>query len=218
MEFQRNGHPEICFLPLLVDQHRIAVDVGAADGVYSWHLMRLSSKIVAFEPNPHSFASLRKAMPRLDVRQIALSNEKGTAVLRVPISRNLVLAGWGTIHVGQEFSQVLPEATQSFMVEKARLDDLDLANVGFMKIDVEGHELEVLQGATNLLERDRPNILIEAAGEGRGNDPGSVCMMLRGLGYIPLYLRDGATLAAIDAVPAWLSSVDIIAIPNVATR
>jgi hypothetical protein len=42
-----------------------------------------------------------------------------------------------------------------------RLDDYELQNVGFVKIDVEGHELAVLQGATSLLGAQRPTLMVE---------------------------------------------------------
>jgi len=214
MEFWRNGEPEVRLLPLLVDPRRTAVDVGASNGFYLWHLMRLAAKVVAFEPNPRSLAELQKAAPGWDIRQLALSREKGTTVLRIPVSRNFALTGWGSIHAGNEFSEISVDATQSFTVETARLDDLGLVDVGFIKIDVEGHENEVLQGALTLLARDRPNVLVEVSGETRGNDPGAVCATLRSLGYTTLYLRDGTSLAAIDAVPAGTSAVNIIAIPD----
>ena len=43
-----------------------------------------------------------------------------------------------------------------------RLDDLALGDVGFVKIDVEGHELAVLRGAAETLQRNRPPLLVEA--------------------------------------------------------
>lgn len=218
MEFWRNGEPEVRLLPLLVDPRRTAVDIGASNGYYSWHLMRLAAKVVACEPNPQSFAALRKAARGLDLRQLALSNEKGRAVLRVPVSRNFAAPGWGTIHAGNDFAEFSPDATQSFTVDVARLDDLELADVGFIKIDVEGHENEVLEGARTLLTRDRPNLLVEVGGEVRGNDPGELCATLRSLGYTTMYLRDGTSLAAIDAVPAGTSAVNIIAIPDASAR
>jgi hypothetical protein len=41
------------------------------------------------------------------------------------------------------------------------LDEFELTNVGFVKIDVEGHELAVLRGASKLIERERPNVFVE---------------------------------------------------------
>ena len=205
---------ETRLLPLLVDRERVAIDVGAADGFYSWHLKRLARDVIAFEPNPRSAASLRKMVPRLDVRELALSNTKGSTSLRVPISGRVAASGWGTIHVDNDFSEISPDALESFMVQTARLDDLELMNVGFIKIDVEGHEKEVLEGAYGLLARDRPALLVETSGRVRGNDPGAVCKILQGLGYATLHLRDKINLATIDEVPPQQSAINLIALPR----
>ena len=85
-EFLRNGEAEARLLPLLVDHDRTAVDIGAADGVYTWQLMRLAKSVVAFEPNPKSVYSLRRASPKVDIRQIALSNGNRRDTLRVPFA------------------------------------------------------------------------------------------------------------------------------------
>jgi hypothetical protein len=58
------------------------------------------------------------------------------------------------------------------------LDDLKLDNVGFVKIDVECHEAEVLDGAANIIKRDRPNFLIEVSGHDRSCDPNAVFQAL----------------------------------------
>ena len=91
-DFWRYGEPEIQLLPWLVDPGKLSVDVGAANGLYSWHLMRISKNVVAFEPNPDTITVLRKALPNLDVRQIALSCESGSSQLRVPIITTNILA------------------------------------------------------------------------------------------------------------------------------
>ena len=212
-EFLRNGEPEARLLPVLIDRDRTAVDIGASNGVYTWHLMRLAKSVVAFEPNPKSFCSLRRAWPHLDIRQIALSNENRRDTLRVPICQNVPLEGWGTLHPSNDFAELTPEATESFTVDVARLDDLGLRDVGFMKIDVEGHENEVIEGGCALLEREHPNLLIEVGGEVRGNDTSAIFRTLRSLGYVTLFLDQGAKLTGIDRVPANLASVNIIAIP-----
>src|SRR5205085_11796515 len=53
------------------------------------------------------------------------------------------------------------ENSISLSVEAKRLDDLGLCDIGFIKIDVEGFEQQVLAGATGTIARDRPNLLIE---------------------------------------------------------
>src|SRR5947208_1003151 len=51
--------------------------------------------------------------------------------------------------------------TDEFEVETRRIDDYDMPDVGFIKIDVESHELAVLEGAAATLARHTPNLLIE---------------------------------------------------------
>jgi FkbM family methyltransferase len=214
IHFWRNGEPEVRLLPLLVDPHRTAVDIGAANGVYSWHLMRLTNDVVAFEPNPQSFEALRKAAPNLKLHRTALSEKPGTAMLRVPLSRNVAATGWGTIHPGNDFREISPDGIQTFEVDVATLDAIGLQDVGFIKIDVEGHELEVIKGGTELIKNQRPKLLIEVGGAIRGNDSSAVFATLRDLGYVSLRLRNGLSIECIDLLPRGHASMNIIAIPT----
>jgi FkbM family methyltransferase len=51
--------------------------------------------------------------------------------------------------------------TEGVSVNVKRLDDVYQGHASFVKIDAEGHEYEILQGMTNLLQKHRPNLLIE---------------------------------------------------------
>jgi hypothetical protein len=72
-----------------------------------------------------------------------------------------------------------------------RLDDFPPFDIGFMKIDVEGHELAVLQGAETQLRRSKPNLLVEASNEHRPDAVASVRGFLEPLGYAGSFLNDG---------------------------
>ncbi|HUZ11388.1 MAG TPA: FkbM family methyltransferase [Caulobacteraceae bacterium] len=52
-------------------------------------------------------------------------------------------------------------ASREISVPVARLDDFQLPPIGFIKIDVEGHEEAVLQGARETIGRNRPALMIE---------------------------------------------------------
>jgi FkbM family methyltransferase len=209
-----NGERELRLLANFVDPSRVALDIGAAEGVYSWHLMRLVSKVIAFEPNPHLFKKLRKAAPFLEIYPMALSNRRGTATLRVPVCRNTVACGWGTIHPGNEFEEISPEEVRELDVRVVPLDELGIQNAGFLKIDVEGHELEVLKGAVTLIQNQRPSILVEVSGLTRGNNPQTLFALLRDLGYIALHLRDGVSIECLERVPYDMAAINIFAIPR----
>ena len=53
------------------------------------------------------------------------------------------------------------DTVETIRVPLRTLDSYNLSNIGFIKIDVEGHELDVLRGAEVTLRRDQPNLLIE---------------------------------------------------------
>jgi hypothetical protein len=71
----------------------------------------------------------------------------------------------------------------SVSVETRRLDAMDIGPVGFIKIDVEGHEQEVLEGASATLERDQPSLLIEVEERHRAGAVAGVVGLLTSLGY-----------------------------------
>ena len=72
-----------------------------------------------------------------------------------------------------------------------RLDDVIQHDVGFIKIDVEGHELAVLRGSNSLIGRSRPILLVEC--EERHNRGGTrnLFNFMSDLDYVGKFVRDG---------------------------
>jgi FkbM family methyltransferase len=154
---------ELSYAARLVRPGTLAVDVGANKGLYSYAFWRAGGTVEAFEPHPPSAAALRAdarfARDAIRVHETALSDAVGDATLTVPVSWNqkVSLTGWSTLGVPS-----CPHAkTEVFRVQRARLDDFDLRDVSVIKIDVEGHELEVVRGAEQTIRREQPALLIE---------------------------------------------------------
>ena len=72
--------PELGALARIVPADRMAVDVGAAEGVYTWRLSRLALSCVAFEPNSESANRIRRRVPSATVHAVALSDGEGEAL------------------------------------------------------------------------------------------------------------------------------------------
>lgn len=163
----RKGEKELHILPFIVRQGGISIDIGANKGVYSWLLSRISDRVQAFEPNPKIYALLKGAAPaNVEVHNVALSNESGEVDLILPIQRSGRYSNQGatlqTRKLGPEKDFGLVRVTQK------RLDDYRFTDVSFIKMDVEGYELEVIEGARETLARERPVLLIEIeAGQNR---------------------------------------------------
>jgi FkbM family methyltransferase len=154
-----SGEREIALLPFLCGRNLSAIDVGANVGVWSHEMRRFARKVYAFEPNPKIFERLRAGLRGNDVEisPLALSSEAGEAALMVPKGKR------GYSNQGATLSKEKIGLSQfgSMNVTTVRLDDLDIKDIGCIKIDVEGHELAVIHGATQTIAKYKPNLIVE---------------------------------------------------------
>lgn len=125
------------------------VDVGANVGYFS---LALSSKVpvVAFEPQPELYKLLVRNTGL--GHNVALSSVSGTAVM--PKIRYGDRGNYGGLGLGYR------SELGTITVETRTLDSYNL-DVGLLKIDVEGHELEVLKGGVETISRCSPIMYIE---------------------------------------------------------
>ena len=135
----------------------VVVDVGANDGPYAIALRGAGfrGRIVSFEPGSSAFARLaeRAAADDLwDTRRLAIGARRGSATLRVTgnsSSSSLLALRELQVQAAPESAVV---ATEN--VDVAALDELALLRAGeraFLKLDVQGYELEALRGADAML-------------------------------------------------------------------
>ncbi|MGB7293161.1 MAG: FkbM family methyltransferase [Thermodesulfobacteriota bacterium] len=148
----------------LIDEGDTAIDVGANIGcMTSIMLMRVGEcgKVFAFEPNPMVYREFTEniniwleeiSTQQISTMQIALSNQVGQGRLIVPKRFNqnrgisyVKFSNEGIIKHSEE------DALYEYNVQLERLDNIVNAHVGAMKIDVEHHELCVLEGSEKLL-------------------------------------------------------------------
>jgi FkbM family methyltransferase len=155
----RKGEREIRLVPFLADPRRAAIDVGANKGVYTYALLQAGVREVhAFEPNPKLFGVLERwARGKARLYPAALSDTTGEAVLMVPHSE----AGYSNQGASLSADKLDGQDFGGVSVRTLRLDEAGIADVGFIKIDVEGFEMQVLKGAAETLRRDRPTLLVE---------------------------------------------------------
>jgi FkbM family methyltransferase len=181
-----HGERELHLLSLLCEKQAVAVDVGASYGIYSYFLNKHSAGVVALEPLPECASFIRSALPAARVIEAAASDHVGTATLWVPI----VPSDTCSPMLGLETSPATA-GMRSLLVDLVTLDSSVLGRVGFIKIDVEGHELSVLNGALDIIDRDHPTILVEAEERHRPGAVGSVRELLEQRGYSGFFLFRG---------------------------
>ena len=177
-----SNEPEAALLPALCDTGRMSVDVGSNWGQYAEALRKLSAGVIACEPIPE-LASFLRRMYRKDihVRQVVLSNRDGEAEL-------IVAEDWGFTSLQTAGP---PGNRRAIPVHLETLDSFAVDPVGFIKIDVEGHEEEVIEGAWQVILRDLPTLLVEIEERHR---PGALERLrdkLSSAGYAIFFLHDG---------------------------
>ena len=201
-----SGEPEIALLKLLCDPGKVSLDIGANRGIYTYWLARYSASVIAFEPSAAYCSRLRSASPpNVDIRQCAVSDATGSGMLRVPLVDGRMEFGLSTLEGTNSLRGL--DARQ-IDVRKYALDDLGLSNVGMIKIDVEGHELSVLQGALGLLKRERPRLVIELEERYRPHAANSARELLEGLGYQGFFLMEDRLHGIAEFDPATMQDPD----------
>ena len=157
----RFGHqdPEVAFLRNFVKPGDTVMDVGAHKGAYTWHLARLvgaSGRVHAFEPQPHLASRLSRGVaPQVVVHPFALSASEHLDRLVTPIWGDTQMYGHATLE-----DLPVDTAVETVEIRATTLDSLDL-DPTFAKIDIEGHEVAMLQGSEDTMSRHRPVLLVE---------------------------------------------------------
>ena len=190
---------ELRLLRYLVDPAKTSVDAGANKGVYTYFLAKLSRHVFAYEPNPKIFGILRRSVRGANVtlRQTALSDVSGQDLLIVPRRKAGYSNQLATLRKDKFSGEVM-----EVPVETRRMDDEDVGDAGFIKIDVEGFERKVLAGAARTIERCRPRLLVEIQEAHTGEPLAETLAYVCGLGYEGLFLRDGRLCPLSQLYPA----------------
>jgi FkbM family methyltransferase len=157
-EIDYTGEAELLELRRFVNWGELALDVGSNLGTYAYELGRLSGRTIAFEPNPALARFVRSLrLYGVEIRETALSSRDETADLLVPQMDK----AHGAASLRKDAAVAMGGAVAHVPVQTQRLDSIALDPVHFIKIDVEGFEEEVLDGARETIKRDKPTLLIE---------------------------------------------------------
>ena len=157
------------------------IDIGANIG-YNTLMFSDYGPVVSFEPVFHEIVSLNVKNNSLrhpvQVIPCALSDEKSVSEIHIPSRgcQSETLINYG----GTSFNHDEDLKGEGMDVSCERLDDIYTGIPSIMKIDVEGHELQVLKGATNTIKKHKPVLLIEIHEFSENND---VHTYIKSLGY-----------------------------------
>lgn len=159
---------EIFYLEHLIGKGKRAIDIGANEGIYSYALAQICEIVEAFEPQSwcteEIVAYSQASSCNINVYNVGLANFNGSLTLHVPTSKgdySQLVRGLGSLTTGLGSFKEIEGEQISIDVPVRKLDDYEFKDVSLIKIDVEGYETKVLEGASNTILREKPIILIE---------------------------------------------------------
>jgi FkbM family methyltransferase len=160
----------------------VAVDVGASIGDHTaGYLKSQAAMVVAFEPNPAAFECLVHNCPRATCFRFALGGSSQNRMMRISspnYGASFVDVSWHHMHFNPDQVPVAIEPLDAFRFPH---------RISFIKIDVEGFEPDVLMGAEETIQRDRPVLCLEinkGALERNSSSPLALLKELCRLGYM----------------------------------
>ena len=196
----------------------VIIDIGANVGLFTTAFMAAAKPpklVLAIEPSNYVFAILKIVTAKLDrvrCRKLALSHESGEVQLKTPVKKSGSLrVGLSHIGDGDEITAFVEN------VQAKRLDDLltaeSITHVDIVKIDVEGAEQRVINGAPNLINKTKPIWFIELVQGRADNFTGSTSDIFQqfiSAGYQAFVLNDHYDW---DKVTAISDATDYLFVP-----
>ena len=134
---------------------KLAIDIGAHVGIWTRRLAKDFENVIAFEPLQKHIECHKKNCEGLDnitLHEVAMSNENGTNTIRTTNFNS----GMSTL-----IKKRKTKNSSTHTIETRTLDSFDLPEMDFIKIDVEGWEQQVLEGAKNTILKYKPMMYIE---------------------------------------------------------
>lgn len=125
------------------------LDIGANIGNHSHAMQKFSTncQIGSFEPYQKNFDILKKNV-RFSYNNFVTNKNDEKKYSIAPV--------WGENNLGYIMPNIDGEKVNNTFIDYYKLD-----NIGLIKIDIEGHELEALKGAFNTIEKSKPCIIAE---------------------------------------------------------
>lgn len=153
------GEPELTLLDQFLEMGDVVLDVGANIGTHTLFFAQKiapSGMVWAFEPQRVSFQILcgnmaLNSLPNVQALNVAVSDQTGQVIVpNLDPTQNYNFGGLS-----------LKDQTQGQRMPVITIDSLELPKCSLIKVDVEGAELQVLQGAAKTVEAHQPILFVE---------------------------------------------------------
>lgn len=206
-----NMYPSIC-------KGDTFIDIGANNGEVSLKAARevgSSGRVIAFEPNPINITRFNKNVAKngfnnITLVELGVGNEEGKFQLNNDTPENLGM-GWIDNSSAQNSDSLVT-------INVTTLDDylmgMELDSVNFIKIDVEGFEINVLKGAKKIIEKFKPTLFIEVENtllNRQGTSASELIALIKQFNYQPICSGTGQVVTPESDFEVMM---DVLAVPE----
>ena len=138
-----------------IQEDWVVVDAGAYIGLHTLTLSKLAKEVISFEPQPLVYQCLKNTLEKQNIDNVklyhlALSNKKSDTHIHTNNDGDASIEGIRDAKFNMKFP-----------CETNKLDNIINKKIHLIKIDVEGHEWELIDGATKTIIKHRPIIILE---------------------------------------------------------
>ena len=156
--FWRDSYEQKHFFKTMryITNRDVALDVGAHVGIWTKRLSTIFERVISFEPVKEHIECWNencKGINNVEIHEIGISNKVDVVDMKVTQHNS----GMSTL----EFNPDRIRTSKITQVNTTTIDNYNFGKIDFIKIDTESHELCVLEGAINTLEKYKPSIFIE---------------------------------------------------------
>lgn len=178
--------PEMRLVLTVTPNRKRFIDIGANIGIYTKKMRKHFEVVEAFEPLTMAAKFLEKQnYENVNTHRVALSDKIVSSQIFIPVRNGKPTSGLASLSKIENYSEFTRLTVKTQTLDQYKFTDVDL-----VKIDVEGHELEVLKGGKKTITRYHPTLLVEidAKMNRRSED---VFKMLKEMGYKPFVEDSG---------------------------
>jgi FkbM family methyltransferase len=152
--------PELLYIQQVLKTDSVFIDIGTNKGIYLYQAEKVvkTGKIYGFEPNKSLVNYIQPLFPQIKLFTYAVSSQTGTSVLNIPKKGNGLQDTRASL-------EAMGDEVEKIEIETITLDDWfrqeKVSKIDVIKIDVEGHEWDTIQGCKMILEKVKPVFIIE---------------------------------------------------------
>jgi FkbM family methyltransferase len=182
---------EMLLIPYFLNSNAIFFDIGSNIGSYILVANKYipQNQIYGFEPIPELNERLSVLFSEAKIHSLALSNIKIKTQFKIPKINHTHFLTRGTLN-----TNFVEENEQGFRIIDVQTNTLDnfcieqnIQHIELVKIDVEGHEYEVIKGALKTFKTFKPTLIIEIEQRHHKEDIANIINSIKELGYTCCY-------------------------------